>query len=120
MGYRSEVKSLVYGDKDLMDEFIKDNTEILDALDDDFAGHIETIEKPSQTFILLTLDYAKWYESYSDVTRWMNLLKLAGEYGLKFEFVRVGEENGDVEYNHSYGAECDYLLTVITTIEYNL
>jgi hypothetical protein len=120
MGYRSEVKSIVYGDKDLMDEFIKENTDLIEALEDDFAGHIEIIEKPVETFVYLNLDYAKWYESYSDVSRWLNLLKLANDAGLKFEFVRVGEEASVVEYNHSNGAECDYLLSVITTIECNL
>ena len=120
MGYRSEVKSLVYGDKDLMDEFIKDNTDLIDALENDFDGHIETIEKPVETFIYLNLDYAKWYESYSDVSRWHNILKLADDAGLKFEFVRVGEENGDIEYKHSNKAACDYFLIAVTTIECNL
>jgi hypothetical protein len=118
MGYRSEVKSMVYGDKELMDEFIKDNTELLDALQDDFDGDIETIEKPARTFILLTLDYAKWYDSYSEVARWMNLLNLADEADLKFEFIRVGEESGDIEYRRSQNG-CDYILNVVTTIEVN-
>jgi hypothetical protein len=38
MGYRSEVKSLVYGDSELMAEFIADNTELLDELQNDFDG----------------------------------------------------------------------------------
>jgi hypothetical protein len=118
MGYRSEVKSIVYGDAELMSEFISENTELLEALQDDFDGHIETIEKPARTFILLTLDYAKWYDSYSEVARWMNLLNLADESDLKFEFIRVGEESNDIEYRHSQN-ECDYILNVVTTIEVN-
>jgi hypothetical protein len=119
MGYRSDVKSIVYGDAELMSEFISENTELLEALQDDFDGHIETIEKPARTFILLTLDYVKWDEGDSDVIRWMNLLKLADEYGLKFEFARVGEHRSDVEYNHSNRVVCDYFLSVVTTIEVN-
>lgn len=117
MGYRSEVKSLVYGDTEPMAKFIVDNTELLEALQDDFNDDIQTIEKPMQTFILLTLDYAKWYESYSDVSRWMALLNLADEAGLMYEFVRVGEESGDIEYMNS--PECEHILHVVTTIEVN-
>jgi hypothetical protein len=118
MGYRSEVKSLVYGDSEPMAEFIADNTELLDELQNDFDGDIETIEKPMQTFIFLTLDYAKWYESYSDVARWMALLNLADSAGLMYEFVRVGEETSDIEYQHSQ-TECEYILQVVTTIDVN-
>jgi hypothetical protein len=118
MGYRSEVKSIVYGDAELMSEFIRDNTELLDELQNDFDGDIETIEKPSKTFIFLTLAYAKWYESYSNVSRWMALLNLADEAGLKFEFIRIGEETNDIECRHSQ-VECDYFLQVATTIDVN-
>lgn len=118
MGYRSEVKSLIYGDSEPMAKFIADNTELIEALHDDFEDNIQTIEKPLQTFIFLTLDYAKWYESYSDVSRYMALLNLADEAELKFEFMRVGEEFNDIESRHSQ-TECDYILQVVTTIEVN-
>jgi hypothetical protein len=118
MGYRSEVKSLVYGDSEPMAKFIADNNELIEALKEDFNDDIETIEKPMQTFIFLTLDYAKWYESYSDVARWMALLNLADSAGLMYEFVRVGEETSDIEYQHSQ-TECEYILQVVTTIDVN-
>lgn len=126
MGYRSEVKSLVYGDTEPMAKFIAENTELLEALEADFDDDIQTIEKPMQTFIFLTLDSAKWvdtslshaYESYSDVSRYMALLNRADEAGLMYEFVRVGEESSDIEYQHSQ-TECEYILQVVTTIEVN-
>lgn len=118
MGYISEVKSLVYGDSEPMAKFIAENTELLEALEADFDDDIQTIEKPMQTFIFLTLDSAKWYESYSDVSRYMALLNRADEAGLMYEFVRVGEESSDIEYQHSQ-TECEYILQVVTTIEVN-
>jgi hypothetical protein len=35
-----------------------------------------------------------------------------------YEFVRVGEETSDIEYQHSQ-TECEYILQVVTTIDVN-
>jgi hypothetical protein len=119
MGYRSEVKSLIYGNNEKVAKFISNNNGLIEALKEDFIDDIHIIEKPMQTFIFLSLEYAKWYEGYSDASRWNELLNLSDNAGLMYEFVRVGEEINDIEYQHSQ-TECECILQVVTTIEANL
>jgi hypothetical protein len=98
LGYRSEVKSLIYGTKEQMAKFNNDNKELLDALADDFGTEISYEKNADHEIIYLDSAYCKWYESYADVIRWNNLLTLAQDADLATEFVRIGEDSeGDIE-----------------------
>jgi hypothetical protein len=118
MGYRSEVKSLIYGTKEQMAKFNKDNKELLDALAEDFGFNVKQWALGKYSMIYLSLDYFKWYDSYSEVIRWNNLLTLANEAELMTEFVRIGEEAGDIEQEYSQ-TDCEYYLETVSTINAN-
>lgn len=109
MGYRSEVKSLVYGNPIEMQKFKEDNAELIEQLAEDFGNNVSQINNGHYELIYLDLEYAKWYDSYSDVTRWHNLLNLAKEAELMTEFVRIGEDSaGDIEAD--YQGDVEYYL----------
>jgi hypothetical protein len=119
MGYRSEVKSLIYGEPATMAKFLEDNAELVDAVREDFGSDLDTYHKSKQTLLFLDMPYVKWYSSDAGVIRWHNLLSLANEAELMFEFVRIGEDSeGDIEQEYSQ-TECDYYLEVVTAIKAN-
>ncbi len=119
MGYRSEVKSLVYGEPVEMAKFMADNAELVDAVREDFGSSLDIYFKPKQTLLYLDTPYVKWYDSDVGVIRWHNLLSLANEAELMTEFVRIGEDSaGDIEQEYSQ-TQCDYYLEVVTAIKAN-
>jgi hypothetical protein len=113
MGYRSEVRSCVYSDDGaLFDAFIAGqkltNPRIFDEWFKDEIKFIDksyTFDPPREdgvttiTTKILDLkgDGWKWYDSYEDVGAWIKLLQDAEAQGLNYEFIRVGEEEGDIE-----------------------
>lgn len=114
MGYRSEVKSLVYGEPAAMAKFKSDNAELIEQLAEDFGSDLTQFNNGSYELIYLDLSYSKWYDSYSEVMRWNNLLNLAIEAELITEFVRIGEDSaGDIETDYTGDAEF-YLETACT------
>jgi hypothetical protein len=91
MGYRSEVKSLIYGEPEAMAKFKSDNAELIEALALDYGSDLTQVNNGSYEIIYLDLAYSKWYDSFSEVIRWTNLLNLANEAELMTEFVRIGQ-----------------------------
>ena len=118
MGYRSEVKSLVYGEPEAMAKFMADNAELIEQLAEDFGSDLTQVNNGSYELIYLDCAYSKWYDSFSEVIRWNNLLSLANEAELMTEFVRIGEEAGDIEQEYSQ-TECEYYLETVSTINAN-
>jgi hypothetical protein len=109
MGYRSEVKSVIYGTKEEMAKFNNDNVVLLTALSEDFGNQLSHETNGHYELIYLDCEYSKWYDSYPDVTRWHNLLNLAKDAELKTEFVRIGEDSaGDIETD--YQGDVEYYL----------
>jgi hypothetical protein len=117
MGYRSSVESIIYGDPERIDLFVVKH-KIL-GLDDSAFEHFKeslTVQEYEETvwgenrevagkakkkvIHLYGADW-KWYESYDDVKAWEALLLDAEEFGLEYEFVRVGEESDDIERRSS-------------------
>ena len=118
MGYRSEVKSLVYGEPATMAKFKSDNAELIEQLAEDYGSDLTQVNNGSYELIYLDCPYSKWYDSFSEVIRWENLLNLANEAELMTEFVRIGEEAGDIEQEYSQ-TECEYYLETVSTINAN-
>lgn len=115
MGYRSEVRSAIYGSNDKI-QALKQTPEFAAV-----AGHFDsyiTEHKLNDTTsaIMLHGDGFKWYDSYLDVQAWHTLLDLAREQKLSGEFVRVGEEASDVEVDN-FGDDCDYYIYPVQSIE---
>jgi hypothetical protein len=69
------------------------------------------------TLIDFAIDDVKWYESYPDVAAFMAMLDEVQDLGYEYEFIRVGEDNGDIE-SHESNNHNGY-LSVCTTINCN-
>lgn len=120
MGYRSQVRCLIYGDPEKLDAFIIThelilNTQILESFGENLTRYatkawyyVESKAVEREVHVLdLYGDGWKWYESYSDVQAWTKFMQDAPNMGLDYEFIRIGEEHTDVEQessnqNHSF------------------
>lgn len=143
MGYRSEVSLVIQTDepetkkcKDLWATFITeakalDKTKwfmsiLCDTADEETKKYYEGwydgtgLDMENQSIVCYFAD-VKWYESFDDVQSTMALLKLAESYAedkhpLSYSYVRIGEDNDDVE--HDFGGENGYtLLRPVTYID---
>jgi len=102
MGYRSDVAYVIgFGSMDERSAFIelvkhKEDKEMAEALDECAC---EDKERPLITF---RCNDVKWYVSYLDVQGHERLMRYATEVfegTAGWRFVRVGEENNDIEIN---------------------
>ena len=105
MGYRSNIRCLIYPVEQTAenwDSFITNyhtfktlmNTTFKEVLDM-WSGHI--VFDDDHTLMDFAIDDVKWYSSYPDVGAFMKLLEDVEELGYEYEFIRVGEDNGDIE-----------------------
>ena len=129
MGYRSSVKACVYGEAEKVELYIvKHKMECADKtvfkIFNEYNGvedadpSIKIIEKEMMDWqdepaegqkrktilykiVDLELDDVKWYEGYEDVEAWEKFMNEAEDFGLMFEFVRVGESADDVQTEQS-------------------
>jgi len=115
MGYRSEVSSIMYAKKDIMDKFKVDNSDSIKELETYFENNYdEGLSYQSNSYydiIFLRGNGWKWYETYTDVKAWNNLMNLAIDKGLLVEFIRIGEDEADIEVKYINDSEC-YLSAV--------
>ena len=135
MGYRSDVKSCVYGDKSEVDSFIvkyqmeKEGKGVFEyfrkeikCFELDERDRINFDENNSEpigelTAVISLEGYSwKWYDSYEDIKAWHDFIDKAREFGLNTEFVRTGEEQGDVDTQYE-GDGNNYYLSVETAIK---
>ena len=121
MGYRSEVSSVIYAKKDVMDKFKTDYSDKLKALEVYFENNKDegmSYESNSDyDIIFLKGSSWKWYETYTGVKAWHELMDLATERGLSVEFIRIGEDYEDIEVDYINDSEC--YLNVERFIEAN-
>ena len=54
-----------------------------------------------EDYLCFGFDWYKWYDSFQDVKLFMDTLKAANNNGIKWQFIRVGEEYNDVEEESS-------------------
>lgn len=113
MGYRSDVAVLIYPDSRkadtveelraaLDDEYNKlkllMGTTYKTLMDDDFGADAEWDDNDRE--LKFHFKDVKWYESYPDVQRFMQMLEELGDsevHKYAIEFVRIGEDNDDTE-----------------------
>jgi len=108
MGYYSEVRYLVVGAEEVM-------TAMLAAWrlsDEDAAEQLAevTITPYRENMLLLSfhMDNGKWYDRYSDVSMHKRFLNFTEDYEVEGVFLRMGEDDADIE-SSSYG-QADYDL----------
>lgn len=108
MGYRSEVRALVYGHPDVVVSTVmawlhKGGTNFW-ALPG-WVGALREYTQPDlvgdehKRVIDLSASGWKWSDVYEDVAAWTRFMAKAEEAGLSCEFVRIGEDHDDVEYD---------------------
>ena len=110
MGYRSDVRSVIYGETAKMNGFMQSQQEKILLVNDDI-GTIEINEKNDETIMHLHNDSVKWYEDYPSVIAWNEMLDKAEEAGLAYEFIEIGEDAND--YNQRSAGESRGMISYI-------
>jgi len=115
MGYRSEVAYLVeFEDREQMEGFVA--TQVV-------AGNVESLDlfKISEIGsgrwqLVYHEDYIKWYPDYEDVQMHERFMKCAIDVGYPVDFVRIGENDEDIESrfsgNSAYKLEVYRYITI--------
>jgi hypothetical protein len=118
MGYRSDVKAVFYATPDkaaAVKLFVDEN------FPEELAGQLRPIKNKYYAGYMFEDENVKWYDSYPEVIAFnrfvSNFLELAeqGEIKWAYEFIRIGEDNDDVEETTSDFA--DYQLRVSRSID---
>ena len=117
MGYRSDVK-LVFYCKNEGDNFAKLEAWVGEKLKEE-AEYSQRIEHGSLQGIMFVWEWIKWYEDYPEIAKIIQAMDefsdTMTEDGFMYEFIRVGEEDDDIEHRDSNNAAG--LLSVRRTIE---
>ena len=121
MGYRSDVKALIYplgGEHNLL-EYDKLKLLFNTTFQDVFEAWGEDYFSWNDKHRVLEFDAnsVKWYDSYPEVQRLTKFLSEVQELGYEYEFMRIGEEDDDIETDNSGDAE-NYMY-VERTIQVN-
>ena len=131
MGYRSDVTSAIYGTDGMIDALIARHTfETGRSIHEHFGAEELTrfertvtrygprpdyaVTEVRMTFLRLSGSGWKWYDGYDDVEAWKRLLYIAEQmaeegFDICYEFVRIGEEDGDVEQASGGDEVCHYI-----------
>ena len=110
MGYRSEVRVMTdtEGFEKMQEIIWKLNEKV--NLSPDFVLFPATGQDPEEVFdyydaqgdyVCFGFEFIKWYDAYKEVALFMNTLKVANDNGINWQFIRVGEECGDIENESS-------------------
>lgn len=116
MGYRSEVKGIIYGTEQELKDFKEACFDLYNQVREEYGDEITDESNDKFKLIYLNAPYTKWYDEYEEVQHWNQLYDLAQEAGLNTEFARAGEERGDIEVDYS-GETCEYYLEVVQRID---
>lgn len=113
------MKSLIYGTAEEMKAFKESLFDLYNQVREDFGNDLTDQKNDKYEILYLNLSYMKWYDEYEEVKRWDEFYHLADEFGLATEFIRVGEEMGDVEeYNSGLRSDnCEYYLELVQRID---
>lgn len=120
MGYRSQVRYVIYARPEILDAFIAKHSllgnKFLSELKEDITygltGQKEyapdgSYEVTKYKVLNFYNDSIKWYDDYpeiADAFKLMDDIDENWENKVDFEFVRVGEEYNDIERKYSVGA----------------
>ena len=125
MGYRSDVMALIYpepgDDKSAKFEQLKVlmATTFKAVVDEHFGACMEWLE--ADRVLKFNIPDVKWYTSFPDVQAFETMLEEFGDDipGYCTEFVRIGEESGDIEQRQA-GDNNEYYLQVRCEIDCNV
>jgi hypothetical protein len=114
MGYRSDVQALIYpanGDTNLLEydklKLLMNTT--FKELFDEWGGEREYEDgwewDDTHRVLQFIATSVKWYDSYSEVQRFVKFLEEVHELEYEYEFIRIGEEDNDIETDSTGDAE---------------
>jgi len=109
MGYRSNIRCLIYPmdtAKENADTFVGNYHALVTLMNTTFKETLDMWDgyvtfDDTHNLIDFAIDDVKWYDSYPDVTAFMQMLTDVQDLGYEYEFVRVGEESKDIEFRES-------------------
>lgn len=142
MGYRSQVRILIYGEPDrvlalttahaltskinIFEEDVKhiNRYSTVRRIADEEAIIAQTVEgkrpwitrEVTYDVIDLTGEDWKWYTEYEGVQAWVDLMASAADMGCCYEFIRIGEDTGDIEEDCAVEDGGDHYLGVSRSI----
>jgi hypothetical protein len=77
-------------------------------------------KKDNYEVLFLDFDEVKWYDSFPEVIAWKAFLAKAEESGMYYEFVRLGEDDSDVELDSNVDDDGSYILVLERHIKINV
>lgn len=98
MGYRSQVALKTTTEGYLL--FKKFNDSIEKAEDQPLCGM--TIQRTASGFYKISHDEIKWYDSFSDVANFMEMLNRFDHLGIPYKFIRIGEDYEDIDVRENW------------------
>lgn len=126
MGYRSEVAIKFYSefsdDAGDMASFKNAYDKAYGALSEEDQGIVDLLMNADEKngwhdgVFTFHADYVKWYDGYSWVKFFIELLEQVEDLGINSEFIRIGEDYGDIETERQ-GDGGEYYLNVVRTID---
>jgi len=121
MGYRSNVKALIYfanSDKNLLEydklKLLFNTTfkDVFEAWGEDYFSWDD-----KHRVLKFNADSVKWYDSYPEVKLLVKFLEDVRDLEYEYEFIRIGEEDDDTETDST--GDSEGFLYVQRTIEVN-
>ena len=115
MGYRSEVGMILSTEayellvceleKERVDRILNNNNpdkfnstiDLLDMMENDGASNLPE----NSTDIIFYYSWIKWYDSYGEVQFVERMLDMMEERDLAYSFLRIGEENKDIDARYN-------------------
>lgn len=120
MGYRSDVGLCVYTvgtETEQRDKFLALKTllntrfaEVTQTFGDDYTYD------PVENQLRVLIENVKWYNGFPDVKMFMDMIDSLEELEYEYDYVRVGEDTGDVETLSSFNS--DGRIGTRTTLEW--
>jgi len=109
MGYRSDVQALIYslGGEDNLLNYDKLKTLMNTTFKDVFEAWGEDYFSWDDKHRVLKFDAnsVKWYDSFPDVAKFTEFLAQVHALDYEYEFIRIGEDDNDVESDRTGDAE---------------
>lgn len=140
MGYRSQVRVLIYGDPDKLNALLVSRQLLgeVSAIEDwgsfrryrikrrlfDYEasdalgpspdnGRTQAVYKDVEIEVLdFEGDYVKWCPEFPDVAQFTAMMHAAPDLGLSYEFIRIGEDDTDIESESHIDDDGDWYLGV--------
>lgn len=123
MGYRSNVRAVVYGTEEAMKKLIIDERGRENSIFDTFEDTLTIIQLDGVNALELNEFDVKWYDDYPEIKIWDKFLDRLDELisdgeELNYEFIRLGEDSDDSEERRS-GDSIEWYLTISREIVSN-